>query len=96
MPPRRLPRPSRDRREPPGPHHQNELGSSSCEEGEMLAAERKRNKMLNDDCRDLENEVVKLQEEAIAAELEENKTARERQRGADEFDVEESNKRSPR
>jgi len=62
----------------------------------MLAAERKRNKMLNDDCRDLENEVVKLQEEAIAAELEENKTARERQRGADEFDVEESNKRSPR
>ena len=52
--------------------------------------------MLNDECRDLENEGIKLLDLALAAELEENKTARESQRGTDEFDVKESDKRSTR
>ena len=65
-----------------------EMAAGAGQLGEMLAAERKREKMLNDECRDLENEVAMLQDEAHAAVLKENKTARERQGGADAFDVE--------
>ena len=74
----------------------HEMAAGAVQLSEMLAAERKRTRILNYECRDIENGAEELQDEALAAKLGENKTARERKRGADKFDFVESDKRSNR